>query len=283
MAIRDDLEELNKYIDTTVINVEKAMTEVQSKAYEIVRNAVLSFEIADNIIMLNSNFYSRLLRIEERLKRLFGSSKYSVPIRKFLSNLNEINDRTIELHVKYNDLKKEIEALPEARKIVYNQAKEVFSSGAIADSYIQPVKNLLARQAVSGMTTKQALSLIEKWNNGELSSGRLNVGNPAPNLNRYAVQMARDTAFSMNRNANDIISKELDLTHFVYVGGLVADSRPLCKHLVSLRRRISLSEIPALVKRYPEGLYPNTTKANFMQVCGGYNCNHTAMGVRAPK
>lgn len=280
MSIFTDLEDFNKDIDNIVMTVVDDIDTLQSKAYDIVRNAVLEFEVVDGRFVLGTNFYKNLIEVDKRLKSIFQTKKYKSSVLDYLEDISTIHDRTIELHKTYNDFKGQLSSLSEAKKIIYNQAKNTFSQGAIADGYIQPVKNLLARQALGGMTTKQALSLIDKWDKGELSSGRLNAGMPAPNLNRYAVQMAKDSAFAMQRTTNDIIGKELGLKKFVYVGGLVAGSRPLCRHLVNLRRPIALDEIPPLITLYPDGLYPNTTKANFMQVCGGYGCNHTALGVR---
>jgi hypothetical protein len=41
--------------------------------------------------------------------------------------------------------------------------------------------------------------------------------------------------------------------------------------------------MPAFIAAYPEGLYPGTTKENFIQVCGGYGCRHSALAVRLKK
>lgn len=280
MTIREDLKDLNEFIDNVTERIELDINSIQKDAYQLVRDAVLSFELENNRIVIGSDFYSNLVKVENRLKELFKTNKYKGSVSSYLDDLNVIFDRSVDLHRTYNDLKEDIKALSQAKQTIYNEAKANFSQGAIAKDYIQPVKNLLARSALGGQTFKQTMSLIDKWDKGELSSGRLNRSQQAPSLNRYAVQMAKDTAFSMQRTSNEIIKDKLGLQKFIYVGGLVKDSRPLCRHLVGLRRKIDLDEIPKLVAQYPDGLYPNTTKDNFLQVCGGYGCNHTAMAVR---
>lgn len=279
MAIQQDLEDFNEFISNVVISFGDSMNELQELAYNYLKSLLLEFDV-ENGRLTTGNLNKKLIQAEEELFKIFRKRTYTTSIKSFLEDLGTIQDRTIELHHTYNDFKQELSALSETGNAIYNQAKVAFGADAIAAQYIQPVKNLLARQAIGGVTIKQSLSLIDKWNNGDLASGRLNNGMPAPNLNRYATQMARDTAYSMNRNTNDLIAKELDLKAFRYVGNKVADSRPLCVHLVDARRAIKLDEMPALIAKYPEGLYPDTNKSNFMQKCGGYGCRHMALAVR---
>jgi|GEM_PF-2898753 len=283
MPIRKDLEDLTQYIENSVTDFSEYIDVLQDDAYSIVRDALLSFELNNGRIVAPKDLSKRLLSAQRELESVFGTKKYKIRTLEFLTDLGDIQDKTIDLHKNYNDLKGELNSLSEAKKIIYSQAQNAFSSGAIAESYIEPVKNLLARQALGRVSQKKALNLLQEWNKGETASGRLNVGNKAPNLQKYGTVIARDTAFSMQRTTNDIVAKEIGLTSFIYVGGLVKDSRDLCKHLVNLRRKITLDEMPKLITMYPEGLYPNTTKENFMQVCGGYGCMHTALGVRSDK
>lgn len=277
MPVKDDLKKLNSFIENSVVSLEESIAGVQDDAVKFIKELIFEATIENGRFAGVGNLSKMLVEIDKRLKR----DVKKIDIKDYLSDLNDISKRTIDIHKSYNDLKKDIKALSEARQIIYQQAQTAFNIDSIALNYIQPIKNLVARQVLTNATIKETINLIEKWGKGDLSSGRLNKGNPAPNIERYAVQMARDTAHSMNRTTNDIIRRELNLDSFIYVGGLVADSRPLCVALVRMNRDIKLSEIPALVDRYPDGLYPNTTRDNFLQVCGGYSCRHTAFAVRS--
>lgn len=122
--------------------------------------------------------------------------------------------------------------------------------------------------------------MLKNWNNGTLGNGKLSSSVDNPRLQAYAGQIARDSLFQYNGTIQDNIGQKYNLTKFIYVGGLVKESRPFCKHLAGLDRKIDIEEIPELVKRYPEGLVPNTTRENFPTYRGGYNCLHNVMMVR---
>jgi hypothetical protein len=130
-------------------------------------------------------------------------------------------------------------------------------------------------------------------------TGKFTVdGHPAPNLKKYATQLARDSAFAVNRNVNNIVKDKYALEAVAYVGGVRKDSRPICEYLVSLKRPILLTEIGALFagdipseamkfaekptkKGFLQGTVPGTNGDNFCQRCGGFNCLHSSLPVRA--
>jgi hypothetical protein len=132
------------------------------------------------------------------------------------------------------------------------------------------------QHVTTGISIKDSQRILNNWNKGET------VGNVRPviNLQRYATQIARDSSYQYHGAINEVIAQEYKLDSFIYTGDLIRDSRPLCQHLVRLRRTIKLDEMPALIKKYPQGLYPNTSKKNFIQLRGGYNCRHSAFAVK---
>lgn len=281
--IENEVIRLTAYIDGSISVISHTSDNLQKYANTTLQDFILGLEIKDGKIDPNQNYIKRLLGVEKKIKDAIAGKSFQGSISSFLADLGNIQQRTISLHRKINGLEKDIKALDGAKKMVYDQAKSVFNEDSIAQNYLQPVKTLVARQVLTNATIKQTLSLIDKWDTGELTSGRLNKGLPAPNFSRYAVQMARDSAYSMNRTTNEIIANELGLDGFVYAGNIISDTRPLCRYLVNLNREIALKEMPPIIAKYPEGLYPGTTKDNFMQTCGGYGCRHTALGVKLKK
>lgn len=278
--IKDHVNRMAGFIDGSVDAIANSAEDLQYYAYREIQEFINSLDTESGRILPNQSFTRRLIQVENAIKEKLYTGPFGGSITVFLRDLNYIHQRTVDLNKTINQLNKEIKALPDARKMIYDQAKTAFNEASIGASYLQPMRLLLARQVLTNATIKQTLSLIEKWDSGELSSGRLNLGQPAPNFQRYATQMARDTAYSMNRTTNEIIANELELDGFVYAGGLVADSRPLCRHLVNANRPFALAEMPKLISSYPEGLYPGTTRANFIQYCGGYGCRHSAQPVK---
>lgn len=266
--------ELAKYIDDTVEGMESATMAMQERITILLLEQVMRLETSEGILVRSQDFRGRLAQITNILEKQFASKVYKNSVKDFLTNFDTIQDRTISLHTRFSDLQIQLQDLTPAKQIIYNRAVEGFSSGAIAEAYIEPVKQLLASQVLTGASITKTVKAIEDWGKGDMSSGRLNNGTPAPNLQRYATQIARDTAYSVNRVTNGIIAEKFNLTKFIYAGSLVRDSREICKHLVALNRKISIDELPPLIALYPRGLYAGTNRNNFIQFAGGYNCFH---------
>ena len=267
--------EVANYIDGRVEGVEKSSILTQSLIYEMIRQEILKFEIKNGNYVIGQDLRSRLSTIQERIEKILSSKTYATPIREFLTDFNKIQDKTVNLFKTVNQLEVEVSDLSPAKQVIYEQAKEALTK-AVAAEYVEPIKKLIAQNVMQGRSIVDTVKVLEKWNAGDLSSGRLAGGQPTPNLQRYATQMARDSAYSVQRTTNNIFRERYNLTKFVYTGSLVKDSRPLCRYLVHLNRPIDINEMPKLIQEFPEGLYPNTTRENFPIVCGGYNCNHIA-------
>lgn len=269
-----ELDKLHELIDGSINSVTDAAVESQQLVYEAVIDLVNRFEITDGRYVVNQNLAARMAALQKKMESILGDV-YLPSIREYLSSYRTIEQTNISLQKSYNDLKVDVELLSPARKTIYNQAKYYLTEG-LADAYIQPAKYLLMQHVTTGMSIKDSQRILSKWNDGET----VGTVKPAINLQRYATQISRDSAYQYNGTINEIIAKEYELDAFIYTGDVIRDSRPLCRHLVGLRRTIKLEEMPPLIKKYPQGLYPDTTKENFLNVRGGYNCRHSAMAVR---
>lgn len=276
---RKRLTELSNEMDSASDAVVEAATKAQQEIYDALVKQITYFETKNGRFVSNQDVSERIIKIERAMRSLIGKN-YTPSLADYFAAYTTIDDTTAYLHKSYNELVIEKGVYTSARRAIYDQAEYWLTKG-VADAYVQPVKYLLMQAVNSGITIKQAESLIRNWNDGELKAGsRLASGRPTPRLQAYAGQMARDSIHQYNGVIQDKIGQQYGLTKFLYVGGLVKDSRPFCKHLVSLKRKIELDEVPPLVEKYPDGLIPNTTKANFPQYRGGYNCFHTVMMVR---
>lgn len=265
-------------MDETVEDVRSSATKAQEEIYRFLADYINRFEISDGRFVVGQSVTARIAFIQRRMEEIIGEI-YRPSITAYLGHYSTIDDITVALHRSYNELAIEKYKLTPARRTVYDQA-EYYLTNALADAYIQPAKYLLMQMTTTGITLKDAQSALRNWNDGELVSGKLTSGRQLHRLQAYSTQIARDSIFNYNGTIQNIIAKEYELTSFVYVGGVISDSRSFCRHLVALNRKIKLEEVPPLVEKYPDGLFPDTTKKNFFQVRGGYNCLHIAMPVK---
>ncbi len=274
------LTRLTNGIDSQISAVETQSTKAQEKIYEALLKTVNNFELSDGRFVVNQDFSSRIQLLEKKIYAILGDI-YTPSISSYLGHYATIEDTNIALQKSYNDLEIEKSLLTPSRLSIYNQAEYYLTKG-LSDAYVQPVKYLLMQQITTGITIKDSERILKNWNEGNLtaSQSELASGKATPNLQTYAGQIARDAAFVYNGTINEIIAEKHNLTKFIYTGGLVKDSRPFCRHLIGLHRKIDIDEIPELVKQYPQGLKDNTTKKTFYANRGGWNCLHCVMPVK---
>lgn len=285
--LRKQLTELTFIMDSSVDSVEDAASKAQKLIHQVILDQINQFEVLDGRFVTTQNYAARMAVITRKINEILGDV-YSPSIREYLQQYFTIDEYNTRLNRSYNELVLDKSLYTPIRRSIYNQAEYYLMDG-LADAYIQPAKYLLMQAVSSGMTIKDATRMMRNWNEGKYSTGeQLATNRPTPKLDTYAVQMARDSIFTYHGTIQEVIKDKYDLQNFIYVGGIVRDSRTFCRNLVTMRRKIALDEIPKLIeqaakqdgKTLPNGMIPGTNSKNFLERRGGYSCRHTAMAVR---
>lgn len=276
--LRSELTDLTNNMDKAISGEQATALKAQSLVYDALAEEILKFDIQQGAFTLGQDLTQRFANIDRKIKSILNKI-YIPEVKQYLSEYKTIEETNINLNKSYNELQVDKAKLTPAKRAVYDQA-EYYLTEALADAYVQPAKYLLMQQVASGATIKQAQSILKNWNEGELTTGKLTSGRPTPRLQAYSLQIARDSMYQYNGTIQDIIGKEYGLTKGIYVGDIIKDSRPFCRHLVGLKRKIDIEEIPKFVEQFPEGLIPNTTKKTFPIWRGGFSCRHTWMWVK---
>lgn len=270
------------FIDYAVDAVTDAATQTQVECSKTLAAMLLSLDTASGRLVPDQDYGNRVLKLEKQLRQIAAKGMRE-SIAAYMGSFTTIQDRNVALQRTYGAIEVEASKLLPARKFVLEQATNYLSEAGIARQFIQPAKYLLMQQVVTGASITEAQKMLERWAAGELTDGKRTAGRPTPNLQRYATQLARDTVYQYNGTIQDIIRKEYGLTHFIYAGGVVGDSRPLCRRLVGSDDSIAFADLPALLNAYPQGIIPGTTAQNFQVYRGGYNCQHICYPVKAPE
>lgn len=276
--IKKLLHEMAVGMDDSIDNVNKKATEAQRLIFTMLIKEIEKFEITNGSYVRGQDYTERIAAIESKMYDIIGKV-YNPSVNAYLRHYNRIEGATIKQHAQYNNIEVDKDNISTVKESLYNQASYYLTQG-LADAYVQPAKFVLMQYVTKGSTVKEMRSAVERWDKGTLGPGELASDRHAPRLQAYATQIARDSMYTYSGTVQDVIRKEHGLTRFIYVGGLVKDSRPFCKHLVGLRRKIDIEEVPPLVIAYPQGLKPDTTKNTFPLYRGGYNCNHVVMFVK---
>ena len=151
---------------------------------------------------------------------------------------------------------------------------------AIRTWFVNPFKAALVTAVETGASVDTVKRFLKAWETQGVQSGIISGVNSIPNFSQYSGQLARDAVFKTNNAMNNSVRETLGLTSFRYVGGLMKDTRPFCRHLVQLNRVIEFSEVPKLGATYPQGLIKPFTIDTFCINAGGYNCLHQVFPTR---
>jgi hypothetical protein len=275
---REYLKRMTQSMEDAAQNVDNVATLTQEAMYELLNEELAKFNTEEGRFVSSQPLARRMLAIE-RLMYATLEDKYLTYIPDYLDVYNLVDADNKFLQKELNNIDLVASDIANVRQTVYKQAERYLTT-AVADAYVQPAKYMMMQVIANGYTIKQGESMLKNWNDGDLASGKLTSGRPTPRLQAYAGQIARDSLFQYNGVVQGNIADKYDLKNFIYVGGLVEDSRPFCRHLVSLRRKINIDEVPQLLEQFPQGTISNTTKYNFPQYRGGYNCLHNVCMVR---
>lgn len=265
-------------MDDTIDKVNARAIEAQTRIFNMIIKEIENFEISNGSYVTGQDYTAKIAEIESKMYGIIAKV-YNPAVYQYLKHYNAIETSTIQQHADYNGIEVDKQKLTPIKQSLYNQSSYYLTEG-LADAYVQPAKFVLMQYVTKGSPVKDLRSAIERWDKGTMNAGELASDRHAPRLQAYATQIARDSMYTYAGTMQDVIRKEHGLTKFIYVGGLVKDSRPFCRHLVMLRRKIDIEEIPPLVVAYPDGLKPDTTKKNFPLYRGGYACRHTVMFVK---
>jgi len=103
----------------------------------------------------------------------------------------------------------------------------------------------------------------------------------------YSKQVINDTLSSFARNYHNIVTNDLELEWYTYIGAEIDTTRPFC-HAMHEKKYIHQSEFAGCIsgrllgldtKKAHQGMYPDTNSENLVTNCGGYNCGHQLVPV----
>lgn len=271
--IENYLNDLDNHIEDVLIILERDFARVNSLVAAEIIKSLEDLQTKNGRFVRGQNLTKTLVKLDAAIKSVLGSKGMETPVREFFNLYTTIEDRNVAFRKTQSGIIVTDETLSGPRKFIQDQAEYYLRGAGLADGYITPAKFLLRQQAATGASLSGARDLIKEWDSKGLAPEQT-AGRPAPNLQKYATQLARDSSYQYNGVINDTIKARYDLKEFIYAGGLKKASRPLCRHLVGLKRPIKYAEIDDLLKQYPEGVIPGTNAGNFDVYRGGFNCEH---------
>lgn len=264
--MKKDLNNFLNYIDDSIEDIAIVASAIQADFYEWLINNYVG--ISDD------NIDDFLLVMRRRLNSIAAIHGYSSIVASFIMALESVRPKIITMLNKHNKL-----SIPTDKWLQYGD----FIKTIVTDTLTSAMPTIgttlsttIMRSTISDSGVAKVARIITKWNNGTQNTFQ---GLKTPNLAQYVEDNAANGIMLAAGAYTNLAAKEFNMDGFMYVGDIIKDSRTLCKHLVGLDRNVRFTELPLMLENMPDGLYPNTTKDNFMETRGGYNCRHFAFPV----
>lgn len=249
---------------------------------------IINENIVDGKIFLSEQVMAGLedLLIDELEK--FGIFK---DIVSYLKIYNTLDFELIEEQGKINKLKanelKEFWKKNKSRQILTNKLKYDLSKNGMAKTYVNAVASLVREQAFLQVPFKEAQKLLKE----KLIDNNVTT--------RYIKTTVRDVASQYDGAFQNEIRKKYDFKNFIIIGDLIEDSRPVCRHLVDLRR-LTYEQMEKVLDEYcpngkpsekivelngkkikkGSGMIEKTTIDNIETLRGGYGCRHRIISTK---
>jgi len=271
---------LLKLTDDSVNRFVAALTPIQRDTYK--RLIELSKELdiyVDGTLKNNLNNIKILSRIRPELEQIILSDAYITEVKEFTDAYGQIqklqNSYFSSITTKFSPKA----VFNEVKKIAVDNTIENLTESGIGSNYLDSVKKILQNNITGGGSFSDLTKQLSDYVLGDKDTDG--------GLVRYAKQVTTDSINQFSAEYNRIVSDDLNLKFYQYVGSLITTSRPFCKAMVE-KRYFHISEVPELLRGningkkvplndntgLPQGFIAGTNAATFFINRAGYSCGH---------
>lgn len=216
-------------------------------------------------------------KIKIRLSSVIDNPTYEAKVEDLKIVIDKINIvQTAYYSNAFADFT-EPKSISKLNELAYDSTVDQLTEAGINENVINEAADIVETGITEGSSF---YDMVDKLKTKMLGNSEIE-----PRLVGYAKQTINDTLSGFSRNYHDIVTKDLGLEWFQYIGALVDSSRPICKALVA-KQYIHKSELPSIargvvdgVKVSTAGMIADTTGENFINRCGGWNCSHMCIPV----
>lgn len=277
-------QELIRSIDNAIDSFNDSTPKIQQKIYEDVVLIIKDLDIKDGRIVNNAKNLKLITKLNATIEKAVINDDYISKTKEFINAFTAASN----IQKKYfNQIKKGFEPserIEIIKKLAVENTIDSLLEAGIEVNLTTPIKQLIEQNIVSGGKFTDLSNIVRDFIVGDESKeGR---------LERYSKQITTDALNQYSANYNSIVSEDLGMKWFMYVGSNLETTREFCNHLTQ-KRYVHESELPEVIKGkidghqvkvykktgLPYGMVPGTTIFNFKTFRGGYNCGHQLYGI----
>ncbi|HET6255858.1 MAG TPA: hypothetical protein VFE32_17405 [Puia sp.] len=284
---QETIDELLSTIQKAVDSFQEAIPAIQQDAYNEIVRLVKELDLKNGRLSATVKNVKAIGQLRADLEKVIISDPYVKKVEEFADAFAAV----AKLQNKYFSTVAAEFTPPKVLEVVKTQAIEATIDGLTAAglhaSVMSGVQDILRTNITTGGDFPQLMSQMRDYIVGTPGMGGAMV--------RYTQQITTDALNQFSAQYNQVVTDDLGLEWFQYVGSLIKTSRPLCKALIQ-KKYVHKSEFEAVIEgdfpefkeqggkidkrtNLPQGMIPGTNKYNFPIYRGGYNCGHQLIAV----
>jgi hypothetical protein len=278
----NEINKLLKELNDSVENFNSSLNVIQADVLAEVEVLIKDIYLSGNNITQSVSNLKKIPKIYDRIEKVVISPEYKARVIEFGKAFgtveNLLDNYFYELIEEYSAPK----VLEEIKKLAIQETVNSLTEAGIRANVSDKIGSILKDNIESGAKYTDMVKELKTFIVGDSET----VGA----MESYAGTITTDAINEYAATYNKIITDDLDMDWYVYVGALVGQSRELCEKLVA-KKFIHKSELPQIVKGnidgvqipvskktgLPYGMKAGTTANNFQIKRGGWKCNHLLM------
>lgn len=287
-----DIKKILSTVDTSINGFMGKVPAVEKAMYEEILKLTKELKIDSRGRIRNTiDNYKILSELRTRLERVVFTSEYKKASKKLIKSFDDINKVTNDYFATFatSPTATTQDILKILRQESVNRTALYLGESGVNINVISKVQEILQTNITSGGSYAQMQSDMKAFIQGDAD----NLGA----FNKYANTFVVDGVNTYARTYQTLLTEDLNIEWYMYVGSLLETSRPWCKHMVDKKYihkseldtvlydsvdgvEICSAEIPCNSKtKLPAGMKKDTTPQNLLVSAGGWNCGHKFIGV----
>jgi len=265
-----------KHIRKAAENTDRVLALKQKKHIRMVEKSIINLQnkILDNITRLKVTDSGRVeglkvnikqaQSIHKKIEQLFGS-EFSKTTREIVNDFDGISTLIEDTYTYLGESAKFTSIDKTAMEVLKDGYYQEFAD--IGQRQKNKVIQTMYNEVIGGGNFSDLVGSIQQALLGSTSS--ISTGRP---LIGYARLYARDMVMDFHNEVNLRKAEEIDIKHFLYVGNIMATSRPFCKSRAG--KYYTRKQIDSWTYAWAGKKGPAFTNR------GGYNCRHHWQPIR---
>lgn len=174
--------------------------------------------ITDDIDALMNEFVNAVVKI------VTDNKDYQNKFSSYLSDVAQIGKNLESFHSQSNKIDLKKAGLTDTKKGMVNLIADEFTESGINANFVQPLKDIISRNVVAGMSLREAKGFLQDYIiGGQDQSGK---------LDQYLVQTAQQGVDSYTGAINSKLADTFTFTGFIISGSLIATSSKQCRYAI---------------------------------------------------